>query len=92
NGVQAALLREWDHRIGTTGEANPGLVAPILPKALTGLEQDMCRPQFGPPVLPQHHASTHSVTQSKSNALSVLAIATEWQSGRGGLSTLNRNL
>lgn len=92
SGIRAALLREWDHRIGTIGEANPGLVAPILPKALTGLEQDMCRPQFGPPVLPQHHASTHSVTQSKSNALSVLAIATEWQSGRGGLSTLNRNL
>ncbi|MCL8300376.1 glycosyltransferase [Pseudomonas mosselii] len=89
--LKSALLREWDMRVSTIGEGNPALMAPVLPSAVTGLKTDVRRPQFGPPVLPQH-SSAHSDIAGVSPRLSVLAIATEWQSGRGGLSTLNRNL
>lgn len=89
--LKSTLLREWDLRVSTIGESNPALMAPILPSAVTGLKIDVRRPQFGPPVLPQH-SSAHSDIIGVSPRPSVLAIATEWQSGRGGLSTLNRNL
>lgn len=91
--VKASLLREWDLRIGTVGESNPALMAPILPAAVTGLAVDVRRQQYGPPVLPQHTLpSGGGAAGAIRRGPAVLAIATEWQSGRGGLSTLNRNL
>jgi glycosyltransferase involved in cell wall biosynthesis len=90
--IEAALLREWDHRVGTVGEANPALIAPILPASVTGLAVDVRRPQHGPPVLPRHGASPALAPELRSRGPAILVIATEWQSGRGGLSTLNRNL
>lgn len=89
--LKSTLLREWDLRVSTIGESNPALMAPILPSAVTGLKNDVRRSQFGPPVLPQHSSANRDIT-GVSPRPSVLAIATEWQSGRGGLSTLNRNL
>lgn len=90
--IRAALLREWDHRIATVGEPNPALTAPILPASVTGLDHDVRRPQHGPPVLPQHQQLRDRPVENAESALRFLAIATEWQSGQGGLSTLNRHL
>lgn len=91
-GIRAALLREWDHRVATVGEPNPALMAPILPAAVTGLDYDVRRPQYGPPVLPQHHQAPGPVSEPATSALRLLAVATEWKSGQGGLSTFNRKL
>lgn len=90
--VKASLLREWDLRVSTVGESNPALMAPILPAAVTGLAVDVRRPQHGSPVLPQHTVQGIGAAGAIRHGPAVLAIATEWQSGRGGLSTLNRNL
>ncbi len=90
--IRAVLLQEWDQGVGTLGEANPALMAPILPASVTGLEQDVRRPQYGPPVLPQHQPDVATPTAVPNGALRVLAVGTEWASGHGGLSTLNREL
>ncbi|HEX8560297.1 MAG TPA: glycosyltransferase [Pyrinomonadaceae bacterium] len=104
-GVRAALLREWDHRVAKVGEANPALTFPVLPPLVTGLEANVSRPQYGPPVLPQHRgqpADAPAPPRGEGGAAPgpeggagrprVLAVATEWRSGHGGLSTLNRRL
>jgi glycosyltransferase involved in cell wall biosynthesis len=91
-GIRAALLREWDHRVATVGEPNPALMNPVLPKAVTGLDRDIRRPQYGPPALPQHHHAPEVASRPLGAGLRFLAVATEWQSGQGGLSTLNRKL
>jgi glycosyltransferase involved in cell wall biosynthesis len=91
-GIRAALLREWDHRVATVGEPNPALAFPMLPRSITGLEGNVWRPQYGPPVLPQHQGQPHQHATSHGDGLQVLAVATEWDSGHGGLSTFNRQL
>jgi glycosyltransferase involved in cell wall biosynthesis len=90
--IRAALLREWDYRVGTVGETNPALVFPILPPAVTGLEFNICRPQYGPPVLPQHQGQPEKSPRRQRTRLRILAVGTEWHSGHGGLSTFNRQL
>ncbi|WP_198420173.1 glycosyltransferase family 4 protein [Geomonas ferrireducens] len=90
-GIRASLFREWDHRVSTVGEANPALMAPILPPAVTGLDANVYRPQYSPPVLPQHQRGAN-LQPAHHASLRVLAVATEWSSGHGGLSTFNRQL
>jgi glycosyltransferase involved in cell wall biosynthesis len=90
--VEARLLREWDTRVGRLGEANPALEFPILPPTFSGLSTPVIRPQHGPPVLQQHRDETGAVRSASSGRLRVLAVATEWSSGQGGLSTFNRQL
>ena len=91
-GIRASLLREWDHRVATVGEANPALTCPILPPSVTGLAVNTLRPQYGPPVLPQHQSQPHQPTVRQDGRLRILALGTEWHSGHGGLSTFNRQL
>jgi hypothetical protein len=83
--IEAILLREWDHRVGTIGEANPALMAPVLPPSLTGLTGNTLRPQHGPPVLPQHRTLPASPSVVRRTKPRFLAVATEWRSGHGGL-------
>lgn len=90
--IERMLLREWDTRVRTLGEANPALIFPILPPSLAGLATPLFRPQHGPPVLPQDSAAARPVEQTTVDRLRILAIGTEWASGQGGLSTLNRQL
>jgi len=90
DGLRASLLREWDHRVATFGEPNPALMFPILPPTVSGLAANTIRPQYSPPVLPQHIIKTSVEAPAAGRKLCVLAVATEWRSGNGGLSTLNR--
>jgi hypothetical protein len=90
--IEAVLLREWDHRVATIGEANPALMAPILPPSVTGLQQNVRRPQHGPPVLPQHQTRPANPSVMRRAGPRILAVGTEWRSGQGGLSTFNRQL
>ena len=52
NGLRADLLREWDERTGVIGESMPSLNFPVLPSAVTGLDHDVVRAQYGASVLP----------------------------------------
>jgi glycosyltransferase involved in cell wall biosynthesis len=90
--MERMLLREWDTRVRTLGEANPALIFPILPPSLSGLGAPIVRPQHGPPVLPQDMATTKLARQGTADRLRILAIGTEWASEQGGLSTFNRQL
>jgi glycosyltransferase involved in cell wall biosynthesis len=90
--VERTLLRKWDTRVSTLGEANPALVFPILPASLSGLDRSIIRPQHGPPVLPQHSVAAKPAERAAADRLRTLAIGTEWTSGEGGLSTFNRQL
>ena len=91
-GIRASLLREWDHRVATVGEPNPALNFPILPPSVTGLEANIIRPQYGPPVLPQHQDRSSRPDADQESGWRILAVGTEWHSGQGGLSTFNRRL
>lgn len=90
--IEKVLLREWDTRVRTLGEANPALHFPILPPSLSGLAAPIIRPQHGPAVLPQHSAAAEHQEQATADRLRILAIGTEWVSGQGGLTTFNRLL
>lgn len=91
-GIRTSLLREWDHRVATIGEPNPALEFPILPPTITGLEANVLRHQYGPPILPQHRRQPHQRPTSQVDVWRILAVGTEWHSGHGGLSTFNRQL
>lgn len=125
--LRAAILHEWDTRVGSAariGEANPAFLFPNLPQTLTGLSRVVRRPQYGPSVLPAHvtlppgtpeaapmPGPSHlpSEAQQTSDPVSGqsdpspdhprtaatrawLAVATEWTSRKGGISTFNRRL
>ncbi|MGN9911735.1 glycosyltransferase [Phytohabitans sp. LJ34] len=94
--IRDSLLSLWDRRIATQGEFNPSLHFPILPPSITGLPSNVHRPQYGGPVLPQHrHAEETRMGESSAapeQGPVVLAVATEWRSVHGGLSTFNRQL
>jgi glycosyltransferase involved in cell wall biosynthesis/tetratricopeptide (TPR) repeat protein len=85
------LLRLWDESADLSQDANTAHYFPILPPSITGLSAPLARPPFGPSVLPQAGSNLRpeSIT---SNAKVVLAVATEWQSSNGGVSTFNREL
>ncbi|MFC3078823.1 glycosyltransferase [Phenylobacterium terrae] len=88
--IEKRLVWEWDTRVSTLGEANPALSFPILPPTLSGLPAAAIRPQHGPVVLPQHRSAAAAVKAISRTR--VLAVATEWASGQGGLSTFNRQV
>lgn len=90
--LERMLIREWDTRVRTLGEANPALNFPILPPTLSGLSAPVIRPQHGPPVLPHYSSAALPEEQALSDKLRFLIIGTEWASGQGGLSTFNRQL
>lgn len=90
--IERTLIREWDTRVGTIGEPNPALIFPVLPPTLSGLPQPVVRPQHGPPVLPQHAPRIQGASAKAQAETRILAVATEWASGHGGLSTFNRQL
>lgn len=87
-GVRARLLHEWDNRTNYSGIANPAYLSPVLPPTVTGLPETVRRPLRDGPVLPV------SVTRvpEKARQRVVLAVATEWSSTQGGLSTFNRRM
>jgi glycosyltransferase involved in cell wall biosynthesis/tetratricopeptide (TPR) repeat protein len=59
---------------------------PLLPKEITGMTDDLIHPSvFKPEILP---AAAHDTRPGPA----VVALATEWSSTHGGLSTLNRQL
>lgn len=91
-GLEAMLLREWDHRVRTIGEPAPSFLFPVLPPSVTGLPGVAIRPQHGPPVLPQHRGAPSSTMIQGAPTPRILAVGTEWHSGHGGLSTFNRQL
>ncbi|MGP3722163.1 glycosyltransferase [Cereibacter sphaeroides] len=90
--IERALIREWDTRVATLGEANPALIFPILPSTLSGLPHSVLRPQHGPPVLPQRAPGAQDAAAAPEAEMHILAVGTEWASGHGGLSTFNRQL
>ncbi len=90
--IYFVLLREWDYRVATVGEANPALNFPILPPVITKLSTLIRRPQFGLPVLQLDKKERHTEMKAIDKQLNILSIATEWESGNGGLSTFNRQL
>lgn len=88
--IQAALLHEWDHKVAIMGNPLPSINFPVLPPTMTGLSAAIRRPQYGPPVLPQHQIGVGNLMSDE--RLHVLSLATEWSSAHGGLSTFNRQL
>ena len=72
-GIRASLLREWDHRIAPVGEPNPALTCPILPPSVTGLAVNILRPQYGPPVLPQHQNQPRRPAASQNGRVRILS-------------------
>ncbi len=92
DSIRAALLREWDHRVAIFGLPLPSLDFPILPPAVTGLDANVRRPQYGTPVLPQNRDQAYPVKARHERGLRILSVGDEWQSGHGGLSTFNRQL
>ncbi|TYK53126.1 SAV_2336 N-terminal domain-related protein [Actinomadura decatromicini] len=85
--IRAVLLTEWDTRVAIPGEATPSFITPILPAAVTGLPESVRRPQYGPRVLDDSNLDNGGDQRQV-----VLAVATEWSSSHGGLSTFNRQL
>ncbi|MEJ2854820.1 MULTISPECIES: glycosyltransferase [unclassified Saccharothrix] len=91
--IKSRLLHLWDHHIATEGEFNPSFHIPVLPPAITGQPGNVHRPQYGGPVLPQHRTEEPVTTEPAADGRpTVLAVATEWSSAHGGLSTFNRRL
>ncbi|WP_437627228.1 glycosyltransferase [Sorangium sp. So ce1151] len=89
--TEAELLRLWD-KTATNLQANkPAYHFPTLPPTLTGLAAPVTRTQHGPPMLPQLQ-NQPTVTGGAPARSAVLAVASEWASGHGGLSTFNREL
>ncbi|WP_441165428.1 glycosyltransferase [Micromonospora sp. L31] len=89
--LRALLLHSWDTSVGRLDFTSPpSLVFPILPPALSGLSTIAIRPQYGDPVLPGRQPDSAATTRD--GRRHVLALATEWSSSLGGLSTFNRQL
>jgi glycosyltransferase involved in cell wall biosynthesis/tetratricopeptide (TPR) repeat protein len=89
--TEAALLRLWDETATTLDESNLAYFFPFLPPSLTGLAAPVTRTQHGLPVHPKPQ-NKPTLSGGASARLAVLAIASEWASGHGGLSTFNREL
>jgi glycosyltransferase involved in cell wall biosynthesis/tetratricopeptide (TPR) repeat protein len=79
------LLALWNSPVPFS-TPHPSYVFPMLPASLTGLGHTVTRPPNHEPV------AFDAKPQAAAVQTGILAIATEWQSGRGGLSTFNRKL
>jgi hypothetical protein len=91
--TQQDLLGAWNSPIPFS-TPHPAHLFPILPPALSGLEQAVIRP---PNLAPVHFAPISTALRtpeppSAPQGGDILVLATEWQSGHGGLSTFNRKL
>jgi glycosyltransferase involved in cell wall biosynthesis/tetratricopeptide (TPR) repeat protein len=83
------LLVEWNE-LRPFMAPHPSYYFPILPSALTGLPEPIVRPPSGAPVA--ELTALLEGPSSKGDGLTFLAVATEWSSHHGGLSTFNREL
>ncbi|MGE4536631.1 MAG: glycosyltransferase [Desulfovibrio sp.] len=88
-----ALLHLWDEDAGNL-KSNPAFYFPHLPPSLTGLSHVITRKQDATRVWPitQDVSRTPSASLPEPPVPCVLAVATEWNSRHGGLSTFNREL
>jgi glycosyltransferase involved in cell wall biosynthesis len=92
---RTALLALWNSRVPLF-TPHPAYYHPTLPPNLTGLPEPVTRPPSLEP-LPSEvlQASRPKATPSRPapfDKAALLAVATEWASRHGGLSTLNREL
>ena len=86
------LLREWDSEIPYSA-LHPAYYHPTLPGYLTGLSRSVTRPPGSGPVLESLTSQARRTGPRQDvDGLAILAVATEWFSRHGGLSTLNREL
>jgi glycosyltransferase involved in cell wall biosynthesis/tetratricopeptide (TPR) repeat protein len=87
------LLRLWDSPVPFS-TPHPAYYHPTLPPNLTSLLESTTRPPSKESVLPRNlPEKKRSLQGSTSYSFrTVLAVATEWSSQHGGLSTLNREL
>lgn len=102
NPSEDDLLRIWDSH-PSLSTPHPSYYFPSLPTALTGLPESISRNLQGKSVLPTGFFPTtneNSSTIERPNitaateqpAGNILAVATEWFSRKGGISTFNREL
>jgi tetratricopeptide (TPR) repeat protein/glycosyltransferase involved in cell wall biosynthesis len=84
-----ALLAAWNGPMGFM-KFGPAYYFPVLPSGLTGLLYPIVRSTTGKPA--PELAALLAVTEHRRSGPIALAIATEWSSHHGGLSTLNREL
>jgi glycosyltransferase involved in cell wall biosynthesis len=90
--TQQDLLEAWNSPIPFS-TPHPAHVFPILPPALSGLEHTVIRPpNLEPVAFDPQPAVPVPAPESARCGLDILVLATEWRSGRGGLSTFNRQL
>ncbi|NJA06881.1 glycosyltransferase family 4 protein, partial [Methylococcaceae bacterium WWC4] len=87
------LLTAWNSPMPLS-TPHPAHYFPILPPALSGLEQTVIRPPNNEPANLVRTPSAARTTEPSPapRSKNILVLATEWQSGRGGLSTFNRKL
>jgi len=81
----ADLLALWNSPVPFS-TPHPSYLFPMLPANLTGLGHTVTRPPNHEPV------ALDAKPPAAAAQTGILAIATEWASGRGGLSTFNRKL
>ena len=96
------LLRLWDRESEMLGVPTPPFYFPHLPPRLTGLPETVTRLPYGPSVLPASSPLESPLSEGEvatpvdgfdaASSLRILAVATEWASHHGGVSTLNRRL
>ena len=90
---ERTLLELWDSPVAFS-TPHPSFYHSILPPSLTGLDHSITRPPTKEPVLPRSVELTEKMPRARDRVkgLQVLAVATEWSSRHGGLSTFNREL
>lgn len=87
--IRQALLEAWDS-VPQVMAPTPAVVFPLLPSSMTGEPGVVRRPLYSGSVLRKDKTDIGTNTRKRRPA--VLSLATEWQSARGGLSSLNRQL
>ena len=104
---EAFFVDLWAESSGRQMGSSPAFYFPNLPPSLTGLPTTLNRLQYQRPIV-QEERSSEAVAREPasaavepvqaggvsvtSGAKAVLAVATEWSSRHGGLSTFNREL
>lgn len=86
----AFLLRLWDERVTFAGSSDPCFIFPLLPPVLTGLATTVRK--MNTPSAALRNSPTIRISDLQSPLPFFCFLATEWASGKGGLSTYNREL
>lgn len=81
----ATCVELWQREFETPRPL-PSTFFPVLPKEITGMAEDLVHPSVFRPGTPPE------AVPDERRGPAVLALATEWSSAHGGLSTLNRQL